>query len=278
MPFDGLRVLSLESRRTTDMDTLIKREGGVPAIAPSLKESGVDEGEGALRLVEQLETGEFDLVICMTGVGLKFFHTAATTRMPEDRLKDALRKVTIVARGPKPVGVLRGWNVPIHVTIPEPNTWREIVAALRERAERRIVILEYGRSNGELIAELRQMGASVTPVVMYRWDLPDDTAPLRQAARDLAARQFDVLLLTSSIQLEHLLLMAREEGVESDARDALLHHVAIGSIGEVTTEFLGKQGFSADIVPAHPKMWALAKSAGEQAHAVIARKRAAARP
>src|ERR1022692_2483774 len=35
MPFDGLRVLSLESRRATEIATLIRKQGGDPFVAPS---------------------------------------------------------------------------------------------------------------------------------------------------------------------------------------------------------------------------------------------------
>ena len=72
MPFAGLRVLSLESRRAKEMDNLIRREGGDPFIAPSVQERAVDDTGEALRFVERLEAGEFDMVICMTGTGLAF--------------------------------------------------------------------------------------------------------------------------------------------------------------------------------------------------------------
>ena len=148
MPFGGLRVVSLESRRAKDMETLILREGGVPFVAPSVKEEASDgSGPIAVRFVEQLEAGEFDMLICMTGVGLTVLRDACAAVMPLERLTAALRRVSIVSRGPKPVGVLRSLDVPVHLIIPEPNTWRELVEAVRNRPERRIAVQEYGRLN-----------------------------------------------------------------------------------------------------------------------------------
>ena len=147
MPFSGLRVLSLESRRAADMQTLILREGGVPFVAPSVKEEAVDGGGVATEFVEQLERGEFDMVICMTGVGLAVLRDTCASLMPLERLSAALRSATIVSRGPKPLGVLRPLGVPVDIVVPEPNTWREIVAAVAERPERRIAVQEYGRLN-----------------------------------------------------------------------------------------------------------------------------------
>src|SRR5437764_4476512 len=126
MPFNGLRVLSLESRRAKEMETLIRRDGGDPFVAPSVKEKGSDNSAAALDFVERLEAGEFDLVICMTGTGMAFLRDAISPHMPLERLSAGLSKAAIVSRGPKPVGILRALNVPIAVIIPEPNTWKEI--------------------------------------------------------------------------------------------------------------------------------------------------------
>jgi uroporphyrinogen-III synthase len=270
MSLAGLRVLSLESRRATEMETLIVREQGIPFVAPSVKERAVDDNNVALRFVEQLEAGEFDMVICMTGAGLAFLKEIVTQQMPVERLREALRRVTIVSRGPKPVGILRTLGVPIHIMIPEPNTWKEIVEAVGDRKGIRIAVQEYGRRSTEMNAALEAMGATVTPVALYRWDMPDNTGPLETAARRLAAGEIDVVLFTSSIQLDHLLEVADRLGVLEDALYALKHCVAIGSIGPVMTTSLIAHGLPVDIAPRHPKMWALVKAAGEEAEAVLA--------
>jgi uroporphyrinogen-III synthase len=273
MSLVGLRVLSLESRRAKDMESLILREGGEPFVAPSVKERAIDDDDTAFRFVEQLEAGEFDMVICMTAVGLTLLRDTVITRMPVSRLSDALRRVTIVSRGPKPVGILKSLEVPIHLTIPEPNTWKEIVSAVAARNERRIAVQEYGRPNLEMNRALEALGATVRSVALYRWELPDDLDPLREAARRLAARECDVVLFTSSIQLDHLMEVARDLALESAVRAALASDVAIASIGPVMTSALESQGYPPDIVPKHPKMWSLVKAASDEAAAVLAAKK-----
>lgn len=269
---EGLRVLSLESRRAKDMETLIIREGGAPFVAPSVKERAVDDDATALRFIDDLEADRFDLLICMTGVGLAFLRDTLVKHMPEERIGAALRRVTTVSRGPKPVGVLRGLSVPVHVMIPEPNTWREIVAAIAQRQERRIAIQEYGRPNTELNAELEALGAQVTPIALYRWELPEDLRPLEEAVRRLVAGRIDVVLFTSSIQLDHLMEIARRMGLEERVSQALASRTAIGSIGPVMTDYLTARGLPPDIVPRHPKMWALVRAASEEAASVLVRK------
>jgi uroporphyrinogen-III synthase len=157
--------------------------------------------------------------------------------------------------------------------IPEPNTWKEIVDAVAQRPERRIAVQEYGRPNLEMNAALEALGAAVFPIALYRWELPDDLEPLREAARRLAARECDVILFTSSIQLDHLLEIANALGLEPAVRKALAEDVAIASIGPVMTAALTKNGLPPDIIPKHPKMWSLIKAATDESTAVLESKR-----
>jgi len=274
MPFAGLRVLSLESRRAKEMEALIRREGGDPFVAPSVQERALDDQGEAVRFVERLEADEFDMVIVMTGTGLAFLRDQAVAHSAADRLGAALRRVTIVSRGPKPLPILRELGSRAQIVVPEPNTWKEIVDAVAARAERRIAVQEYGRPNLEMNAALEKLGASVTPIVLYRWELPADVGPLQVAARRLAERQFDVVLFTSSIQLDHLMMIANSLGVESQVTNALRGYTAIGSVGPVMTASLETAGFPADMVPVHPKMGALVKVASEMAAVVLTQKRA----
>jgi uroporphyrinogen-III synthase len=276
MSFGGLKVLSLESRRAKEMETLIRREGGEPFVAPSVQERALDDQRGALEFVDRLAAGEFDLVVCMTGAGLSFLRELAiadtgSTRLA--RLSEGLRKTFIVARGPKPVPILRELGARAHIVVPEPNTWKEVVAAVASRPERRVAVQEYGRPNPEMTAALEALGATVTSFAIYRWELPSDPEPLREAARRLAGREVDVVLFTSSIQLDHLFEIAREQNIEAEVRDALQRDVAVASVGPIMTEALIAMGLPVDIVPIHPKMAGLVKAAGEAAAAVLARKR-----
>ena len=143
------------------------------------------------------------------GRWIKFWRRAIRT----EQFAEALRKIAVAARGPKPLAALRELKVPVAVIAPEPNTWRELLGALEGRTERRIAVQEYGKSNPELLDALRARGAEVTPVRVYQWDLPEDIAPLREAVHRIAEGQADVAMFTTSIQIPHLFRMATEEGL-----------------------------------------------------------------
>ncbi|MDP8981496.1 MAG: uroporphyrinogen-III synthase [Acidobacteriota bacterium] len=275
MGFGGLRVIAFESRRSVEFGELIRRQGGDPFVAPSMRETPIEDNPEAFDFAERLFRGDFDMVILLTGVGTRALNKVLATRYLEGRFAEALRRVTVVARGPKPVAALREMAVPVTIAVPEPNTWRELLAATADRPERRIAVQEYGKSNPELLAGLRQRGAEVTAVRVYQWALPEDTAPLREAARRLAQGLADVAIFTTSIQVTHLFQMAAEE--ELDVRSAF-EKIAVASIGPTTTESLQEFGITADLEPSHPKMGFLVKETAEQAGAILERKRSAHAP
>ena len=254
------RVLALESRRATEIAELIRRQGGDPFVAPSMREVPLADNSAAFSFAERLFAGAFDMVLLLTGVGTRQLTRLLATRYPETAFPDALRKLTLVARGPKPVAALREMGLTPAIVAPEPNTWRELLAVTEDRPERSIAVQEYGRSNEELLAALRARGAEITTVRVYAWDLPEDTGPLHEAARRLAAGEFDVVLFTTGVQIGHLARIARQAGIE-DAVLAALRHTRIASIGPTTTEALEEFGLHPAMEPSHPKMGLLVREA-----------------
>jgi uroporphyrinogen-III synthase len=271
MPFNGLRVIAFESRRANEMAELIRRQQGEPFVAPSMREVPIENNVAAFEFAERLFRGEFDMMIFLTGVGTRALHKVLASRFQPERFPEALRKITVVARGPKPIAALRELEVPVTVAVPEPNTWHELLAAIQGRTEKRIAVQEYGKSNAELLDALKARGAEVTAVRVYQWDLPTDVEPLREAARRIADGLADVVMFTTSIQVEHLFRMAAEQKLEHAVHQALTHAV-VASIGPTTTETLEDFGLHPDLEPSHPKMGFLVKETAEQAHSVLERK------
>jgi uroporphyrinogen-III synthase len=160
------------------------------------------------------------------------------------------------------------------VRVPEPNTWREIVPILAGRLERRISVQEPGGSNPEFLDALRALGAEVTTVSAYRWELPEDPSPLRNAARRIVGAEYDVVVFTTSIQLVHLLRVAASMDLERQVVRALAEEQVVASVGPIVNAALAERGLVPDIVPARPKMGALIRAAAESAAQTLARKRA----
>ena len=276
--FAGLRVLALESRRGEELARLIETYGGRPVVAPAMREVPLESNQEALEFVRALLRDEFDMVIFLTGVGTRALTGVAETLGPREEYAAALRRVRVVARGPKPVAALRELGVTPNISAPEPNTWRELLHALDADAASlairglRIAVQEYGVASEELLAGLQERGARVTRVPVYRWALPVDVAPLRAAVRALAREEIDVVLFTTSIQVSHLLQIASEMSLAEPLRTGL-RRCAIASIGPTTSEELRSHGLEADLEPSHPKMGFLVKEVAERSAEILRRKR-----
>jgi uroporphyrinogen-III synthase len=274
-------VLVLESRRAKELGSIVESYGGRPLIAPSMREVPLESNTEALAFADAVIRLEFDLIILLTGVGTRaLLELVDRVRGQRDAFIAALGRLPIAARGPKPTAVLREIGLTPWLQAPEPNTWRELVAALDERAAdmplraRRVAVQEYGAPNPELLQALDERGALVTRVPIYQWALPEDLEPLRDACRTLADGGVDVVLLTTATQVTHLLQVAGEMGLADGVR-AGLGRAMVASIGPTTSETLRQEGIAIDLEPSHPKMGFLVREAAEQAARILAAKRAA---
>jgi uroporphyrinogen-III synthase len=277
--FGGLRVLVLESRRARELGLIVTSYGGDPLVAPSMREVPIESNAEAIRFIDDLIAGEFDVVVLLTGVGSRvLLDLVQRVQGTRKRLIDALRDAIVVARGPKPLAVMREIDVPVFLTAPEPNTWRELIAALDERRSElsldglNVAVQEYGASNPALIEALTARGARVTPVPVYQWALPENLEPLRDAVRALAAGELDVALFTTGTQVVHLMKVAEEMRLADGVRQGL-NRMVVASIGPTTSDELRQQGIHVDLEPSHPKMGFLVREAAERGADILRERR-----
>jgi uroporphyrinogen-III synthase len=276
--FGGLRVLSLESRRAKEMAQLIANYGGQPIIAPSTREVPEGPNEDELKFAAELQQDKFGAVIFLTGVGTRHLAQAIESVCPREKFVAALSRAKVVARGPKPVAVLREFGVPATLAVPEPNTWREILQALDDHRDevplsgQLVAIQEYGIPSTELYAGLEERGAKVFPVHVYKWEPPEDTAPLKNAITALSRGEIDVVMFTSSVQIHHLFRFAEEMKLREPLMKGLGRAVVV-SIGPTTSGTLRDFGINVDMEPSHPKMGFMVKEAAERSKALAGGKR-----
>ena len=275
--FNGLRVLALESRHAKEIAKLIASYGGSPTVAPAVREVSIESHE-ALDFAKSLMAGKFDLVIFLTGAGTRALVTAVESAYSRQEIAAALERTVVIARGVKPVSALREIGVKPSLVAPEPNTWREVlrvlddeVAATHRLKGIQIAVQEYGVPSKELLAGLRERGASVTTVPVYEWSLPQDIAPLQEAAKSIAAGELDVVLLTSAIQITHFFQVAAALHIEESVRRGL-ERVVIASIGPSTSERIRSLGLQPDMEASHPRMGFLVKEAAERSADLLQQK------
>ena len=275
--FDGLRVLSLESRRATEVAKLIRTYDGEPLVVPAMRELPLESNRAALRFAERLMNGEIDLVIFLTGVGLRAMLDIVATKHDRETFLSALRKVKVAARGPKPVAALREHRVPIQATAAEPATWRELMSAIDAEfgdslISMHVAVQEYGASNPELLSELTARCGEVVKVPVYQWGLPEDLRPLRECVQGIVTGNVDVVLFMTAVQVIHLFQVAEQMNFRTELSDGLLRVVVV-SIGPTTSEELLHCGITPDFEPSRPKMGFLVNEAAQYAGKILERKK-----
>jgi len=274
--FDQLRVAAFESRRAEDVARMIERFGGVPLVSPSMRETPVEGDRSVVEFAHRLITGQIELVILLTGVGTREMVARVEKHVDRERFLHALADVNTVVRGPKPLAALKELGLTPTIVVPEPNTWREVLAAIDERlsvTNLTVAVQEYGVPNVSLIAGLEARGATVESFKVYRWDLPEDLGPLRANIERIAAGEIDVGMFTSAQQVVHLLQVAREMHLESKLRESF-DRMVIASVGPTTSEVLRGNDLPVDFEPSHPKMGHLISELAAQAGDLLKRKRA----
>ena len=240
-----------------------------------MRETPLVDNPAAVDFAHRVLTGQVDIIIFMTGVGVRYLMAEVDGRIDRARLLNSISDLITVARGPKPVAVLKELGLTPTHRVPPPNTWREVLATIDQSvpvAQQNVAVQEYGAPNASLIAGLEARGARVEAVTVYRWDLPVDLAPLEANIRAIVAGEIDVAMFTSSHQVVNLLRVA--EGLDlAEKLRARMAEVVVASIGPTTSETLRELELPVDIEPQHNKMGHLVVAAAEQAADLLAQKR-----
>lgn len=264
----GRTVAVTESRRATELATLISKLGGVPVSAPAVREIPRRDRGPALEVLARIVRGEVAIVIFLTGVGTRAFLELASVTETRELLLRALTGVLVVARGPKPIAVLRDAGVRIDV-IPSEPTSEGLLQALagRDIAGKVVAVQLYGEDNPVLVQGLAARGALVVEIPLYEWALPEDQEPLVRLVREVVARRVDVVAFTSSPQIRHLFAVADRLGLGGELATAL-REVPVAVVGPVCEAALNERGLHARIQAPKGTMGALVHSIADYFGAV----------
>src|SRR5438067_2210632 len=199
-PLAGRTVAFLEARRADELARLIVQQGGTPYVAPALREVPVEDDRALRAWLHDLASRRFDVVIFLTGVGCRALLERAAEYGQRDAVLDGLAQARVVARGPKPVRVLKEYAVHIDFVPPEPNTSDELLAELArwDLGGEAVGLQIYGGTTPfleRLRAGLAALGAQVHEVAPYRWEGPVDDRPVQRLIEACLAGQIDALLI-----------------------------------------------------------------------------------
>ena len=266
---EGRTIAFLEARRSVEVEHLVRMQGGTSLVAPVLREVPVADDRPLRAWLEVLAEGRFAIVVFLTGVGCRALLDRAEAFGMTDRVRRGLDAARVVARGPKPVKVLREHDVRIDFVPPEPNTSDELLAEFAgwSLAGQHLGLQVYGGTTPfleRLRTGLNELGAQVEEAAPYTWEGPADASPARALIEACVNREVDALAIFSSSQIHNLFAVA-EEIDRAEALQAALNapELLVASIGPVASQAIEAHGVHVDLQPEHPKMGHLVMALGE---------------
>ena len=225
LPLAGYTVAVTAARRREELGALLDRRGARVVYAPAIRIVPLSDDAELVAATREVMARPVDLVIATTGVGFRGWLEAADAwDLP---LVEHLRPARVMARGPKARGAIRGGGL-IDAWSPESESSAEVLAHLLSGAEgplegRRIAVQLHGDPLPDLVAALRDAGAEVVTVPVYRWVLPEDVVPVRRLVASIAAGTVDAVGVPShQPERARLGALAREVVARLPERDPVL--------------------------------------------------------
>jgi uroporphyrinogen-III synthase len=242
-PLAGYTVGVTAARRREELSSLLERRGAKVVGAPAIRTVPLADDTELLAATRSCLAGPLDAVVVTTAVGFRGWLEAAAGWGLAEPLTEALRSARILARGPKARGAIRGAGL-LDDWSPESESTAEVLAHLLAGgvAGLRIAVQLHGDPLAEVLAALGAAGAEVVRVPVYRWEPPEDVAPLHRMVGLVADRRLDAVVFTSAPAAASVLATAAELGRHDAVVDALRSDVLAACVGPVTAAPLERAG------------------------------------
>ncbi|NIH85364.1 uroporphyrinogen-III synthase [Amycolatopsis granulosa] len=259
LPLTGFAVGITAARRADELGALLVRKGATVRYGPAIRIVPLADDTELRAATERLLAEPVDVVVATTGIGFRGWVEAAEGWGLAEELVRRLGTAALLARGPKARGAIRAAGLSESYA-PASESSAELLQHLLESgvAGRRIAVQLHGEPLPYFAESLRQAGAEVIQVPVYRWVGPADPGPLDRLIDAVLDGSVDALPFTSAPAAASTLAMARRTGRLAGLVDALTHRVLVACVGPVTAAPLAAAGIPA-VQPERARLGALVR-------------------
>ncbi|MFF4528716.1 uroporphyrinogen-III synthase [Streptomyces sp. NPDC001407] len=246
-PLTGFTIGVTAARRREELTALLLRRGARVIEAPTLSVVPLGDDAALRAATERCLAAPLDYVVVTTGVGWRGWTSAAEGWGHGTALLRACRPAAVVTRGPKALGAVRASGL-TEVFSPPTEASREVLTWLlsHDLRGRRVAVQQHGAPMRGFTAALRERGAEVIEVPVYRWGPPEEPEAVRRLVDATARHDLHALTFTSAPAAVAFLEAAAAAGRREDVLTALRSDVAVVCVGELCAEPLRTAG-----VPVH---------------------------
>jgi uroporphyrinogen-III synthase len=248
-PLHDRTVALAEGRQLEELAQMLEREGAAVLRCPLLSILDAPDPGPVLAWLRELTAGAFGYVILLTGEGLRRLLALAERHGLRDAVAAALAATRTVTRGPKPARALKEIGLAPTLMAEAPTT-EGVIATLRPQPLRgqTVGVQLYSESNPPLLEFLRDAGATARTVLPYVYAPATDAEHVAALIERLAGGGVDVLVFTSSPQVDRLYEVASERGLDAVLKQGL-ERVRVAAVGPVVADNLRRRGGRVDICP-----------------------------
>ena len=252
------------ARRREELTALLVRRGARVVEAPAIRIIPTGDDEELHAATRSCLATAPDVLVVTTGIGFRGWMEAADGWGLGEQLRTRLASVELLARGPKAKGAVRAAGL-AEAWSPESEASDEVLARLLAEgvAGRTVAVQLHGEPVPGFAGALRDAGATVVEVPVYRWVPADDLAPLRRLTASIAAASVDCVTFTSAPAVASLLRTAEDEGRADAVVAALSGPVLAACVGPVTAAPLERLGVPT-VQPERARLGALVRTVVEQ--------------
>ena len=247
---DGITVALPESRQLDILAQLLLRRGATILKVPMVSIYDAPDPEPVLQWLERFIADTPAYMIVLTGEGLRRLLGLADRHGLQETFIEALKRSTLLCRGPKPERVLRslGMRADIKAVAPTTDGVIETLAAIALEGESVGVQLYGDDPNTKLMAYLNDRRAQVDKVSPYIYADESESSQVVDLIKALAAKQVDAIAFTSQPQFRRLQQVARKHDLEAELNSGL-QATCIAAVGPVVKDQLEAAGHNVAIMP-----------------------------
>jgi uroporphyrinogen-III synthase len=261
-PLTGFTIAVTAERRRDELAALLRRRGARVVGTPAITIVPLLDDDALHAATEACLQRPLDVVVATTGIGFRGWLEAAEGWGIGDALRARLRGARLIARGAKPCGAIRAAGLSEAWSAPGESCEEILRLLLAEGVTgQRIALQLHGGPQVEFVAALRDAGADVVEVPVYRWTPPEDTAAVLRLVEQVLGGQVDAVTFTSAPAVTSLLTQAGAAVPELLRRFA--GPVLAACVGPVTAAPLRARGVPV-LEPPRARLGALVKAVTDE--------------
>jgi uroporphyrinogen-III synthase len=264
LPLAGFTVAVTAARRREELISVLQRRGARTVEAPAIRIIATGDDAELLAATRRCVAEPPDVVVATTGIGFRGWMEAADGWDLGESLRARFAAAELLTRGPKAKGAVRAAGL-AEAWSPASESTDEVLQRLLAEgvAGRRVAVQLHGEPLPDFCTALRDAGAEVVEVPVYRWVPAEDIRPLRRLVEQVIAGQVDCVTFTSAPAVASLLETAADSGRREPLVEALRGTVLAACVGPVTAAPLERLGIRT-VQPERARLGALVRTVVEE--------------